>query len=154
MITKVTGALILLLLLYRKKARSAHLLGYKHPRDGSLSLPPFCECVPAGCVSFLEDVATSEQVMLVPIFLFHKKISHLLRCSSFFARMPLWVKRHAYIGYSLASAHNTFGSLPTFYEKMPATQRHLNRFLFMLFTLFMNNKRWIQVNSVKFKQIV
>ena len=29
---------------YRKKARSARLLGCKHPRDGSRSLPPFCEC--------------------------------------------------------------------------------------------------------------
>ena len=26
---------------FRKKSRSAHLLGYKRPRDGSLSLPTF-----------------------------------------------------------------------------------------------------------------
>ena len=38
-------ALILLRLLFRQKARSARLLGCKRPRDGSRSLPPFCECV-------------------------------------------------------------------------------------------------------------
>ena len=27
---------------FRKKSRSAHLLGCKRPRDGSLSLPTFC----------------------------------------------------------------------------------------------------------------
>ena len=34
-----------LLLLFRKRARSARLLGCKRPRDGSLSLPPFCGCL-------------------------------------------------------------------------------------------------------------
>ncbi len=33
-----------LLLLFRKKARSARRLGCKRPRYGSLSLLPFCEC--------------------------------------------------------------------------------------------------------------
>ena len=32
-----------LLLLFRKKSRSAHLFGCKRPYDGSLSLPTFCE---------------------------------------------------------------------------------------------------------------
>ena len=32
-------------LLFRKRARSARLLGCKRPRDGSLSLPPFCGCL-------------------------------------------------------------------------------------------------------------
>ena len=32
-----------LFLLFRKKARSAYLFGYKRPHDGSLSLPPFYE---------------------------------------------------------------------------------------------------------------
>ena len=32
-----------LLLLFRKKARSAHLFGCKRPHNGSLSLPTFCE---------------------------------------------------------------------------------------------------------------
>ena len=31
-----------LLLLFRKRSRSAYLLGCKRPRDGSLSLPTFC----------------------------------------------------------------------------------------------------------------
>ena len=35
------------LLFFRKKSRSAHLLGCKRPREGSLSLPPFCGCAPA-----------------------------------------------------------------------------------------------------------
>ena len=43
-------------------------------------------------------VTTSEQALLVPIFLFHKKISHPRRCSSFSA------KGHVHVGYSLASA--------------------------------------------------
>lgn len=40
---KVTGALIPLRLLFRKKSRSAHLFGPKRPHDGSPSLPTFCE---------------------------------------------------------------------------------------------------------------
>ena len=32
-----------LLLLFRKKSRSAHLFGCKRPHNGSLSLPTFCE---------------------------------------------------------------------------------------------------------------
>ena len=32
-----------LLLLFRKKSRSAYLFGCKRPHDGSLSLPAFCE---------------------------------------------------------------------------------------------------------------
>ena len=32
-----------LLLLFRKKSRSAYLFGCKRPHDGSLSLPTFCE---------------------------------------------------------------------------------------------------------------
>ena len=44
---------------------------------------------------------TSEQVTLVPIFLFYKKISHLLHCSSFFA------KGHARFACWLASALTT-----------------------------------------------
>ncbi len=43
-------------------------------------------------------VTTSDQALLVPIFLFHKKISHPRRCSSFSA------KGHVHVGYSLASA--------------------------------------------------
>ena len=33
---------------FRKKSRSAHLLGCKRPRNGSLSLPTFCGFVPCG----------------------------------------------------------------------------------------------------------
>ena len=33
-----------LLLLFRKRARSARLFGCKRPHDGSRSLPPFCGC--------------------------------------------------------------------------------------------------------------
>ncbi len=40
--TKVTGALIPLRLLFRKKSRSARLFSCKRPHDGSLSLPIFC----------------------------------------------------------------------------------------------------------------
>ena len=41
--TKVTGVLIPLRLLFRKKSRSARLFGCKCPYNGSLSLPTFCE---------------------------------------------------------------------------------------------------------------
>lgn len=43
-----------LLLLFRKKARSACLFGCKRPHNGTLSLPPFCEQAPcgAGCICF------------------------------------------------------------------------------------------------------
>ena len=34
-----------LLLLFRKKSRSANLFGCKRPHDGSLSLPTFCEFI-------------------------------------------------------------------------------------------------------------
>lgn len=40
---KSHSALTPLLLLFRKKSRSAHLFGCKRPHDGSLSLPIFCE---------------------------------------------------------------------------------------------------------------
>ena len=39
---KNQSALTPLLLLFRKRSRSAHLLGCKRPRDGLLSLPTFC----------------------------------------------------------------------------------------------------------------
>ena len=58
---------------------------------------------------------TSEQVTLVPIFLY-KKISHPLHCSSFF------VKGHVQVGYSLVNALIT----PWFYYQpftsMPSAQ--------------------------------
>ena len=41
-IKKVTASLDGLPLLFRKKSRSARLLGCKRPRNGSLSLPTFC----------------------------------------------------------------------------------------------------------------
>ena len=41
--TKVTDTLISLRLLFRKKSHSVHLLACKRARDGSLSLPTFCE---------------------------------------------------------------------------------------------------------------
>ena len=63
--------------------------------------------------------ATSEQVSLVPIFLC-KKISHLLHCSSFFA------KGHVQVGYSFVNALIT----PLFHYQPFAREclrhRHLN----------------------------
>ena len=35
-------------LLFRKKSRLARMFGCKHPRNGSLSLPTFCEHAPVG----------------------------------------------------------------------------------------------------------
>ena len=87
-----------LLLLLRKRARSARLLGCKRPRDGSLSLPPFCGCLrfkltdypkkgcPTGCLFLLVQrhlavpnaARTSEQSPLCSGFFFclRQKRSH------------------------------------------------------------------------------
>ena len=48
--SKSHPALTPLLLLLRKRSRSARLLGCKRPRDGSLSLPPFLRVAP--CYSY------------------------------------------------------------------------------------------------------
>jgi len=50
---KNTASLDWLPLLFRKKARSAHLFGCKRPHDGSLSLPPFCDSAPHGAIGII-----------------------------------------------------------------------------------------------------
>ena len=47
-----------LLLLFRKRARSARLLGCKRPHNGSLSLPPFCGCLRPKLTASAKNPAT------------------------------------------------------------------------------------------------
>ncbi len=68
--------------------------------------------------------ATSEQVSLVPIFLF-KKISHLLHCSSFF------VKRLARLTCSFVNALTTVRCHYHLFTSVPSAQKwHLNHSAF------------------------
>ena len=76
-----------------KRSRSVRLFACKRTHDGSRSLSTFCGYSPCGARVF-----RLEQVSLASIFLFYKKISHLLHCSSLFA------KGHARFACSFASA--------------------------------------------------
>jgi len=80
-------SLAALFLLFRKKARSAHLFICKRTHDGAQSLPPFYEHPPAKLHLNHLNLPEKRKVTLVPIFLC-KKISHLLHCSSFFVKRP------------------------------------------------------------------
>ena len=55
-----------LLLLFRKRARSARLLGPKRPRDGSLSLPPFCGCLRPKLTASAKNPATVRRGGIFP----------------------------------------------------------------------------------------
>ena len=64
-----------LLLLIRKKARLVHLLGCKRPRDGSLSLPPFCDEAPVARGIFfgrLNHVGAKFALLRLIFCLWHK----------------------------------------------------------------------------------
>ena len=78
------------------------------------------------CGSNPIPATTSEQVTLVPIFLF-KKISHLLHCSSFF------VKGHAQVGYSFVNAliKPLFRYQP-FYDSVPSARLHFYHSFFYI----------------------
>ena len=78
-----------LLLLFRKKARSARLLGCKRPHNDSLSLPPFCELRLRRNVSFLVGFSISEQAWLVPFFLL--KSHALCLCLYFYLYNPKYL---------------------------------------------------------------
>ena len=58
-----------LFLLFRKRSRSARLLGCKRSRDGSLSLPPFCGCACGAKISKLFTLPTSRRTFWFAVFL-------------------------------------------------------------------------------------
>ena len=79
--------LLPLLLLFRKKSRSAPLLGCKRPRDGSLSLPTFCGLL-LKQISILSKVSTSRW-----IFAFHNPLGKPSGFSNRFITAPHSAKK-------------------------------------------------------------
>ena len=89
-----------LLLLFRKKSRSAHLLGCKRPRDGSLSLPTFCGLL-LKQIFILSKVSTSRWI---PRF-----ITRLVFWAGFqIASSPLLISRKSPATLRLFAAYHFF----------------------------------------------
>lgn len=111
---------------FRKKSRSAHLLGCKRPRNGSLSLPTFCEyesSTPTAEMpkkSFSCGLDTSEWTML------HSK-SPAIRLGILNAAPPvlLSAKGHACCGYALVKEGMTPPLRSQFFAGCARGQIHL-----------------------------
>ena len=77
---------------FRKKSRSARLLGCKRPRCGSLSLPTFCGFMLLSILhhkSFPPPIDTWEQALYRLLRFFAKIGAHSCRCSSFPQKVTL-----------------------------------------------------------------
>ena len=79
-------------LLFRKKARSARLFACKRAHNGSLSLPPFCECACGANVSAVRQSESCKPYYLglaaflytiFTRFLLKNRSAAICRCSSF-----------------------------------------------------------------------
>ena len=79
--SKSQSALTPLLLLFRKKSRSARLLGCIRPRNGSLSLPTFCELRELHSISQNRGFFAKPPVRSFRSVSFPKKVTPRLRCS-------------------------------------------------------------------------
>ena len=94
---KNTASLYRLPLLFRKRSRSRRLFGCKRPHNAFGSLPTFLRLCLRHEYLYGSALSCRNGLRSIPIFLC-RKISHMLRHSSFFA------KGHIRVGYSVASA--------------------------------------------------
>ena len=140
---KNQSSLMPLLLLFRKKARSAQLLTCKRVRNVSLSLPPFCEESDFGASLYLKGSHHqhwSKQYRSLLCFFMQKIKAHLICCSFFTFVITKGIKR-AVLYFSLKSiivCTLGFAAIFSAYQRVFETINFILQFSFSAFyTLFL-----------------